>query len=243
MNNTSLRFLGEKLEKEKDYWLRKLSGDLTVSGVPLVVFWPAHYNAEKQAVNIHLTPHIESKLLKICSGNEALIFTDTVTALKICLHKYTGAEDIIVGTTIHQRYAEMASLNQVLVLRDRVSEDMTLNQLLLDVKATLSEAYSHQKYPFENLLNLLQSEHPQNRAPLFNTVILLDNTTSRESVSRLKNDVTLAFSITPDSINGTIEYNTALFKKESIKLFSEHFKHILRPIVDSPEILISQLEL
>lgn len=243
MTNTSLRFLDEKLEKEKDYWLEKLSGDLTVSGVPLDSKRPALYNDEKQSVNIHITPDVESKLLKICSGNESLIFTVAVTALKICLHKYSAAADIIVGTTIHERYSEMASLNKILALRDQISGAMTVKQLLLDVKATLSEAYSHQKYPFDSVLNLLQAEHPQNHAALFNVVIVLDNANSREHVSHLKNDVTLAFSITPEGVSGTIEYNASLFKKESIELFGEHFKHILRTILDSPEVFISQLEL
>jgi amino acid adenylation domain-containing protein len=243
MSNTSLRFLDEKLEIEKDYWLQKLSGNLTVSGVPLDSKRPALYNDEKQSVNIHITPDIESKLLKFCNDNESLAFTVAVTALKICLHKYSAAEDIIVGTTIHERYAEMASLNKVLALRDQVSGAMTVKQLLLEVKATLSEAYSHQKYPFDSVLNLLQAEHPENHAALFNVVIVLDNANSRKNVSQLKNDVTLAFSITPKSINGTIEYNASLFKKESIELFGEHFKHILRTMLDGPEVLISRLEL
>jgi tyrocidine synthetase-3 len=243
MSSANLQFLDERLKKEKDYWLQKLLGDLVVTGIPLDFRRPGVFTDEREVVNIRIEPETGRRLLKVCGNKETLAFTVLVTALKVCLYKYTGVEDIIVGTTIHQRYREVVSLNKVLALRNQLSGAMTVRQLLEQVRQTLSDAYAHQKYPFDRILHLLGIEPPNNRAPLFNVVVMLENIHDRENIKRLKNDVTLAFSITNGDISGTIEYHPGLFHKRTIETLGTHYKGILQAVLDCPDAQISELEI
>lgn len=243
MSQRSYTYLDNKLEKERAYWLQKLSGDLVVSGIPLDFKRPAKASFDKERVKIKLDSKSEFKLRKISGGSEPLILTALITALKICLQRYTGIQDIIIGTTIHNKYSEVTSINKILALRDQVRPSRTVKQLLLEVKETLSEAYSNQKYPFESILDLLNVERPANRMPLFNIAAVLENTNDREHIRHLNNDVTLSFRINSDSITGAVEYNPTLFTREAIEIFSSHYEHILEAAFDSPEVQISSLQL
>jgi amino acid adenylation domain-containing protein len=243
VKNLSPKFLDEKLKPEKDYWLAKLSGDLMVTGIPLDYPRPAEYTVEKKNVDISIAPETQRDLFKLCNNNESLVLTLLTTALKICLYKYTSIENVIVGTAIHKRYSEVASLNTVLALRDDVTGTMTVKELLLQVKDTLSGAYANEKYPFERILDLLKIESPSNREPLFNIAIILDNIGSTETLTELKVDAALIFFSAAQQLTGHIRYNPALFKEATIKVFEQHYAEILKRVLAQPEMTISKVEL
>ncbi|HYP40296.1 MAG TPA: amino acid adenylation domain-containing protein [Chloroflexia bacterium] len=235
------RLLDEKLCKERDYWLKKLSSPLATAGLPVDFIRPHVFTDERDVVSIEIEPDTQSKLLRICGHAEVLVLAALTSALKVCLYKYTGVQDVLVGTAIHKRYEELASLNKVLVLRDHVSGALTGRELLLNVKRTLSEAYSHQKYPFDRLLALLDIKPPANRAPLFDLAIILENINNREHIEHLKNDLTLAFSIADGNLTAAIEYNPGLFKRKSVEILSAHYEACLRAILDYPDSRIADL--
>src|ERR1043165_4681437 len=241
MDRARRRLLSEQLPQEKAYWLNKLSGDLTVSAIPLDRKRPDVFSPEKKSLAIDLDAESAGKLLKATNQNEFLIFTILVTVLKVCLAKYNDVADVIVGTTIHKRQNEDALLNEVLVLRDEVRGEATVRELLRDVKNTIYEAFSNQKFPFESILELLHVPVPENRMPLFNVVVLLDNI--HESVSDLNNDVTITFSINDASLTGSIEYNASLFKERTIHSFARQFNNVLRAVIANPQQKISAIEL
>ena len=235
--------LDERLKREKDYWLEKLSGSIVAPGLPLDYPRPEAFSNEKHSTFLLIDQETQDKLRTICERKELLVFAVLVTALKICLYKYTGMEDVTIGTTIHERYKEVASLNKVLVLRDRVRGAMTVMKLLLDVKRTLSEAYSNQKYPYQRLLELLDAESSNSHEPLFNVAILMTNFNNREHLSQLKSDINLLFSMEENGITGVIESNSKLFALETVEIFGEHFKEVLRQLLNRPETPISELGL
>ena len=241
MDRTRRRLLSEQLPQEKAYWLNKLAGDLTRSGIPLDLKRADVLSQEKKTIAFDLDAQSVRKLIKATNQNELLIFTILVTVLKICLSKYNGVEDVIVGTAVHKRHKEDGLLNKVLVLRDQVSGEATFRELLRDVKETIYEAFSHQKFPFETILELLHVPVPENRTPLFNVLVLLDNI--HESISDLKNDVTVVFSIKDGHFKGSIEYNSTLFKEKTLYSFARHFNNVLRTVIANPDQKISAIEL
>ncbi len=243
VKNLSPKFLDDKLKPEKDYWLAKLSGDLMLTGIPLDFARPPEYSVQKKNVDIIIAPETERSLFKLCNNNDSLVLTLLTTALKICLYKYTNIENVIVGTTIHNRFSEVASLNKVLALRDEVTATMTVKELLLQVKDTLSGAYANEKYPFERILDLLNIESSGNREPLFNIAIILDNIGSVESLTGLKTDAALIFSSAAQRLTGHIQYNPALFKEATIQVFERHYAEILKRVLAQPEMQISSVEL
>jgi amino acid adenylation domain-containing protein len=239
----SQTFVDDQLEQEKEYWLNKLAGDLPVTGLPLDFNRPAEFSDKREVHPLHIQPEDAARLLAICANKETLVFAILVSILKICLYKYTGVEDVIVGTGIHERYGEVASLNKVLALRSQVKGSLTVRELLEDVRRMLSEGYAHQKFPFKRVVELLNVESPGNQAPLFNVVVILENINNRANISHLMNDLTLVFSIADARIGGAVEYHPALFERKNIELFAEHYRTILRAVLDRPEAKIAELEL
>jgi tyrocidine synthetase-3 len=235
--------MDEQLEQEKDYWSKKLSGELAPASLPLDYRRPGEFKGERASIPVELGRDAEGRLLEVCGGRESLVFAILVAALKICLFRYSGVEDVTVGTAIHERYGEVASLNKVLALRTEVRGGATLRQLLEDVRRTLSEAYAHQKFPFDRILELLNVEWPNNRAPLFSVVALLENINRRENILHLKNDLTLAFSIKDGGITGAAEYNPHLFDPQNIEIFARHYRATLRAILESPDTKVEEIEL
>ena len=219
-------------EQDQNYWLQKLAGDLSVTSLPLDYRRPLRTVTSKERLLFHLDTETQSRLQKLTGDNESLLFVTFIMALNVCLFKYTGNEDIIVGTTTYYS----ASMNRLLALRTRVTADLTVKQLLLDIKDTLAEAYAHQKFSFERLIELLNVEHLPHRMPLFDLMVVLENSDNADYLKRLKNDLTV-------SVTGAIDYNPELFRRETIEVLARHLTEILRAASESPDRTISQLEL
>lgn len=225
-------------EQDQNYWLQKLAGELVVTSLPL-----AHQRAARPVINkerftFTLDAETEARLRKLTDDDESLLFVTFIMAFDVCLFKYTGNEDIIIGTTTYYS----TSMNRLLALRTRVTPDLTVNQLLLDIKDTLAEAYAHQKFSFERLIELLGVEHLPHRMPLFDLMVVLETTDNTDYVKRLKNDLTVSL-IVNDGISGEIHYNAELFKRESVEVLGRHLHEILRSASESPNQTIAQLEL
>ena len=123
----------EKLKDEKKYWLHHLSGKPVVTGLPLDYVRPAKASLVR-ALCLNFDGALHERLVKLCGGRQPLMFAVLVAAVKIVLHKYTGAEDIIVGTTVHNLHADVSTLNRALAIRDHVNSSHTVKQFLMQVE-------------------------------------------------------------------------------------------------------------
>jgi amino acid adenylation domain-containing protein len=243
MNSANLKFLDEKLAEAKAYWMEKLSGSSAASGLMLDFERPAIRNDHRESLDIRIARETQEKLLKVCGGSEPLVLTILVATLKVCIFKYTSVEDVIVGTPIHERYKETALLNKLLILRDHLRADMSFRELLTQVKQTISDAYAHQKYPLGRILDLLGIEPADNRAPLFDAGVVLENINNRDHLRGVKNDFALIFKLHDGELSGVIEYDPALFERATMELFLEHYTTALRSALDSPDADIDSIEL
>jgi amino acid adenylation domain-containing protein len=232
-----------ELAQEKAYWMERLSGDIVAPGIPLDFRRPEEFVVSTSAVQIKFDQDTQAALLRSSNNKPTLCFVILVAALKICLYRYTGKEDVIVGTAIHEEHKEVSALNKVLVLRDRVTDGMTGSELLQAVKRTLAEAYSNQKYPIERIVDLLNIPPAKNRDPLFRTVVLLDNINDRKNVENLKSDLKAIFSIAAGNVSGSVEYNSVVLKRGTIETFAAHYEKVLRAVLEAPDSKISDLDL
>ncbi|HET6974229.1 MAG TPA: amino acid adenylation domain-containing protein [Pyrinomonadaceae bacterium] len=225
-------------EQDQNYWLQKLAGDLVVTSLALDHHRSARAVTNKERFTFTLDAETTARVRKITNDDETLLFVTFIMACNVCLFKYTGNEDIIVGTTTYYS----TSMNRLLALRTHVTPDQTVKQLLLEIRDTLAAAYAHQKFSFERLIELLNVEHLPHRMPLFDFMVVLENTDNTDYVKRLKNDLTVSVAV-KDGITGAIDYNADLFRRESIEVLARHLQEILRSASESPDKTIAQLEL
>ncbi|WP_281322334.1 non-ribosomal peptide synthetase [Flavobacterium aestivum] len=249
----------DKLLLHKSYWLDKLSGEITPLELPtdyirppVKTFSGAHYHYQFETN----TAKGFSKLIT-SSGNT--MFMGVLSLVKMLLYRYTGTKDIIVGTPISGRVHpdlenQLGFYLNTLVLRDELSDDMSYEALLTQIKETCLNAYEHQLYPFDLLVEELEVSRDLSHSPLFDVMIVWQDGAkeSSESLNSIeikedstafvnsKFDITFYFSKREDNLHLTIEYNTSLFSASRITRMASHLEELLQLVVAAPQTSIGK---
>jgi amino acid adenylation domain-containing protein len=250
---------GERLEQQLAYWKQQLHGIPPVLELPTDRPRPAvqSYCGARQSL---VFPHPLSDALKALSRREGVtLFMTLLAAFQTLLHRYTGQDDVVVGSPIAGRTrAETEGLIgffvNTLVFRTDLSGDPSFRKVLGRVRETALGAYAHQDLPFEKLVEELHPERHLSRPPLFQVMFVLQNTPTENlnlpglivspfSIDNgtAKFDVTLSMSEGEDGISGVFEYNTDLFEAATMARMLGHFQTLLAGIVANPEQRLAEL--
>jgi amino acid adenylation domain-containing protein len=252
---------GEVLERQLSYWKQQLDGSPSMLELPTDRPRPAvqTYRGAKHSL---VLPKTLSSSLKALSQREGVtLFTVLLTAFQILLNRYTGQEDITVGSPIAGRnWVETEGLIgffvNTLVLRTDLSGNPTFRELLHRVREVALASYAHQDLPFEKLVEELQPQRSLSHSLLFQVMFALQNVPRQPlelpglTVSPLegegataKFDLSVLISEDGDVLRGTVNYSTDLFDADTIARFVGHFQGMLGGIVADPDAPISYLPL
>ena len=190
------------------------------------------------------------------------LFTTLLAAFKTLLHRYSGQDDIIVGTAVSDRcMVETQTLvgcfANTLVLQTPCDGNPTFRQLVHRVHDTAIEAFEHQDMPFDALVEHLRPERLDLRNPLFQVSFLLHQHADDHSlnlngleIQRLpielgtsRFDLLLEFRNQGERLSGLFEYSTDLFDPATIERMGRHFQTLLEGMVSRPDIPIYRLAL
>ena len=254
---------GEELERQLSYWRKQLS-DLPVLELPADRPRPVLINYRGAQLDFSLPPELVTGLKDLSAREGVTLFMTLLAAFQTLLHRYSGQDEIVVGTAIANRnHAEIESLIgffvNTLVLRTDMGGEPTFLELLQQVKEVCLSAYAHQDVPFEKLVDELQPERDLSRSPLFQTMFLLQNLGQQQQstagsgglqVSGLagetktaKLDLLVSASETPNGLELNVDYSTDLFDEERIARMMRHFEVLLRGVVAQPEQRLFELPL
>lgn len=262
---------GEVLEKQLAYWKSQLA-DLPILNLPTDRIRPAVQTYRGATHNLLLSNTLTASLEALSQQAGVTLFMTLLAAFQTLLHRYTGQDDIAVGSPIANRNrSELEPLIgffvNSLVLRVNLGDNPTFRELLEQVKEVTLAAYEHQDLPFEKLVEELHPERDLSRNPLFQVVFALQNAPMQPlelpglKLQPLKFDVTTTrFDIELhlwqsgyglsglweeelEGISGFIAYNTDLFDAEAIARFTTHFQNLLAGIVANPDTRITDLAL
>ncbi|HYW07435.1 MAG TPA: amino acid adenylation domain-containing protein, partial [Longimicrobium sp.] len=234
---------GEALDAQLDYWRERLGGAPAVLDLPLDRPRPA-VRDYRGGVHHFAIPAERIEAVRALARREgATLFMTLLAAFDLLLARYSGQEDIVVGTPIAGRTRrELEGLVglflNTLALRVDVSGDPTFRALLGRVRETTLGAYSHQEIPFERLVEELRPERSLAHAPLFQVMFVLQNTPDgigltlpgltvagvgrAEDVARF--DIVLNLAETGDgAVHGALSYALDLFEAETAARLVEHF--------------------
>ena len=231
---------GKELKEEQDYWVAKL-GQLS-GGAHLIPDYerPAVYSAEKGSIQVTLPEELTRKLFSLTNDSLFLLYTTLLTGLKICLYKYTGNTAVAVGSPARIKTDEAAPPVNALTIVDEVSSRATVQQLLLQVRATLLEAYGKQNYPFARLVRDLKLDDVENRCPLFDVALALEG--FHGPMPDVGQDVTLTFTRHEHEITGTVEFNRGVFARPSVERFAAHVVQALHEALKDTSRKVSELQ-
>ncbi len=221
---------------ERNYWLSKLSGEWELSRFPYDNNKPVLDEKESPTLlSSRITGDLFEKLMKLNGGSLQRLHIILVTAVIILLKKYTRNSDIIIATPIYKQEIMGDFVNTVLVLRNRVSDDITFKELLLQVRKTIVEAVENQNYPLERLLEQLGIPGDtswERAASLFDTVVLLENIHERQYLKDVRPGIIFLFSKCEDSIDLLMEYDSHRYEKATAERIARHLENLLKECCD-----------
>nr|VFJ75373.1 MAG: amino acid adenylation domain-containing protein [Candidatus Kentron sp. FW] len=252
---------GGILEQQSDYWREALEG------IPERLELPTDYPRPAQqsyqgAHHLQVLPSDVTMAIRDLSRAQGVtLFMTLLAAFDILLSRYSGQDDICVGSPIANRthtHTEnlIGFFVNTLVLRTRLNPDQGFRALLEQVRQTCLGAYAHQDIPFETLVEQLNPARTLSHSPLFQVMLAVQNNAPVEmelpgvTIDSLEQDYPIAkFDLTLNIVeqDGQLycawEYATSLFTIDTIRRMGEHFQVLLRGIVEDPERPVSQLPL
>src|SRR5262249_46305832 len=141
---------------------------------------PAVATHRGAAVSFAFSREISGGIQAFNQRHGVTLFMSMMAAWQTLLSRYSGQDDIIVGTDVANRNAKETEdlvgffVNQ-LVIRSRFSEDLTFSELLRQVRTASLAAYEFQDLPFERLVEEVAPERDLSRAPIFQVKFVLQN--------------------------------------------------------------------
>jgi amino acid adenylation domain-containing protein len=234
----------DQYSRERDYWLKKFSGDWQKTFFPYDQLKSKSNRVKRKSVEFQFTTPCASKLMELSKGLDHRLYIILVAGLAALLYKYTGSNDIIIGSPIFKQETEGDFINIVLALRNQLHGNMTFRELLLDrVKPTITEASEYQNYPFESLLQQLDMPFNQEEFPLFDVVLLLENIHEKKYVLHTNPNIIFSFLRTGETVGGIVEYNFLRYYEETVERIACHFKRLLEEVVLNLNIKIYQIDI
>src|SRR6185369_13423222 len=254
-------WLQETLAKEVAYWRKQLAGAPPTLELPADHPRPATQSYRGAVVTWTLPVSLTKSLRELSKREGFTLFMILLGAFEVLLHRYTGQNDIVVGTPIAGRNrSEVENLIgffiNTLVLRTKLDGKASFRELLQQVREVALEAYAHQELPFEKLVEELNPERSLSHAPVFQISFGLQNvqrgtlelpglTLDLVDVDNkaARADLGLNLIETENTVFGHLHYNTDLFEEATIVRLAAHYQQLLESVVADPGAQISRLPL
>ncbi|MDQ3899570.1 MAG: condensation domain-containing protein, partial [Actinomycetota bacterium] len=221
------------------YWKRQLAG---VPPLELPTDRPRpSVRTSAGATHKFMVPlHLTTRLDGLVRAADTTLFTVLVAACQVLFARYTGQDDVALGTVVSGRNRPelervVGFFANTVVLRTQVDGSRTFREFLGSVKDTVLDALAHDEAPFEQLLDALHPERDISRNPLFDVMVLLDSARRKPTVfgglrvadaevpRRSANfDITVEFGESDGRLLGMVTYNTDLFDAATVERMVGH---------------------
>lgn len=244
----------------KKYWYRKLDGQLPVLNLPLDK--PRVKKTYEGAFYYFTIDESTSLQLRtFCSENNSTVFISLLSALNVLLYKYTGQQDIIVGTPVAGRTKKeleglVGPFINSLPLRVSIDGSISFLEFMKMNRENVLEAHQHEMYPYVKLIEDLQLGHDSDRNPLFDVLIVWatkdDVFENVEALNKLKDlrgtantsklDLSLYMADDGREITVGIQYSTDLFIEETIAKMASDYTRLIKTFLIEPTMSVDTLK-
>ncbi|APH47821.1 non-ribosomal peptide synthetase [Bacillus amyloliquefaciens] len=249
------------LDQHEAYWLDTFKGDLPVLDLPLDFPRPAERSFEGERVIFGLDKQVTAQIKKLLADTDTTMYMFLLAAFQVLLSKYSGQEDIIVGSPAAGRqHPDLQDVPGMFVntvaLRSHPAGKKTFKQFLDEVKTASLQAFEHQSYPLEELIEKLPLTRDTSRSPLFSVLFNMQNMEipalrlgdleiSSYSMHHhvAKFDLSLEAAERGEEVGLSFDYAKALFADETIRRWSAHFVNLIKACAENPDIQLADASL
>lgn len=247
--------------KHRQYWLEQLSGELPVLDMPTDFPRPAVQTFNGNTLHFKLPDFALQQFKTLLNARQASLFMGLCAVVKILLHRYTGQQDLILGTPVAGRghsdlENQLGFYVNTLALRDTIDPEQSFAALVDQVNATAIAAFDHQLYPFDMLVNDLTIQRDMSRSPVFDAMLALQNNETgvttidglniepftRENhwdISRY--DLLFHFSEAADGLELDLNFNPDLFAETRMQRLGNHILQLFDSILQQPDCAVAKL--
>ncbi|HKR55554.1 MAG TPA: FkbM family methyltransferase, partial [Gemmatimonadales bacterium] len=253
------QFKGPELQEELTFWEAQLAGAPTVLDLVTDKPRPAVQSFLGATEAFEIPRALVERVKALGREEQATLFMVLEASFAALLHRYTGQDDLLVGTPISRRTHSQTErlvgcfLNTV-VLRSTFTEELTFRNLVRQTRDRARGAYAHANVPFNVLVDDLAPERGGSHSPLFQVMFVLHDAAGMSQVSKVsgnrqletgtsKFDITMLVSETEQGIDGMIEYSTDLFDGETVQRLCRHYTTLLETLVRAPDGCIARASL
>ncbi|MFL2077157.1 amino acid adenylation domain-containing protein [Marinilactibacillus psychrotolerans] len=251
----------ENYNEAENYWLNSLKGNLPTLDLESDFSNPNERSFVGEVIESTLSEEMISGLKKLAAQNNTTLHMVSMAAYNLLLAKHTGQRDILIGIPFtlrqHPETQKMVGMfANTLVMRNFPEPDKTVQQFIHEVKANAINAYKYGFYPFEELVNKVDTNHMPNRNPIFQTMFSMDEVGNdrlnleKLSVKKVEPESILSkFDLSVNIIDYgkdmlcKFQYSSELFSADRVTMMSQHFKEIIKQFVNSSNRLIKDLDI
>ncbi len=239
------------LAADLEYWSGQLAG-VEPLDLPADRPRPPVRASEGAAWEFAVPAPLTAALRDVARRGDATLFMILTAACQLLFHRWSGQEDVAVGTVVAGR--DRAELDRVigffvntLVLRAQVRRGQPFRDFLGQVRATVLDAFAHQDAPFEKVVDELRLPRDTSRSPLYQAMVVLQNTPGdgpdlpgleAEPIApahvSVGCDLVIEFQERDGALAGSISYATALFDAPTIGRMAGHLVQLLEGITAHP---------
>ena len=254
------RLQGEVIEEQIKYWREQLGGRLPEMELRTDHPRPAIQSYRGARRSVMLPSPLIAAIARLSQREGLTLFMTLLAAFKTLLHRYTGQEDIVVGTPVAGRNrVELEGLIglfvNTLVLRTNLSGDPSFRETMSRVRKIALEAYAYQDLPFDKLVEELRPQRGMNYQPLFQVMFILQKAQTALEFEDLTMapfmlekktslyDLSLQIIEESEGFRAVLEYNSDLFVASGIERALSHYQTLLEGIIADPDCRIRDLPL
>ncbi|WHZ27752.1 MAG: non-ribosomal peptide synthetase [Nitrospira sp.] len=167
-------------EVQRTYWIRQLSGIHSPAELPVDRQRPRVRTFEGGVRSRSISPELSARLDLFCQRRNVTTFMVLYAVFATWLHRYTQESDVVIGSIVAGRRRReledmMGYCVNTVALRSELSEGMTGQELLKQVRRVVVDAYDHQELPFEEVIEALSLQRARQLSPLFNVMMVCED--------------------------------------------------------------------
>ncbi|MCB2407701.1 non-ribosomal peptide synthetase [Hymenobacter lucidus] len=257
---------GERLGEYSAFWQNAFADAVPTLELPTDFHRPELKTYQGSVHSFQFSPAASRSIRQVAAQAGVTLFTTLMTGVKVLLKKYANQNDIVVGTPVagreqHQLQDQIGFYVNTLPIRTQLAGEASFEVLLRQEREAILQAFEFQAYPFELLVESLGLKRNLSRSPLFDVMVVLQNIDERPHSSKwqvlpglqfeplplpsgtAKYDLTFTFEETPAGLALGVEYNTSLFRKDTVERLTAHLSRLFAQVAAQPAIAVKDISL
>ena len=235
------------------YWLQQLANAPAFIDFPIDYSRPVSPTMRGAQQPVAISAAQIERLRKFCSANRCTLSSVLLATYALLLHRYTGQREILIGVPCAGRASTelenvVGCFINLVAVRSEDPSTLTFVEWVRRIQGTAMAALEHQAAPFDTVVERLDPERCEGRAPLIQTLFTLQNELmpvvrmpglTLEPVawqrSRAQHEMALCLESHAGNIQGYLEYAVELFAPETAQRLCAHYLALLERCVTAPD--------